>query len=273
MKLGLINSAFAQVGMDFEEGVRHTKEIGFDTIDIFTEAWDMPEAEQRHIRDISRKYELPIISLPVCSLGIADFNEPVRRFHVDRTKVSVDLAKTVGATNVLYVLGEYIWQREVIQPEDQWNWAVEGTREIGRHAHDQGIEIVVELEPFTLSIVNSVETMVRFLKEVDSPAVFANIDVSHVLLCGDAPTEIAKLKGLARHVHISDCDGKVHGDMPPGRGVVDFPAHLDEIRKLEMGGTMSIELEYSPEPDKIIEWVTEAYESTAQLMADAGLRA
>ena len=273
MKLGLINSAFAQVGMDFEEGVRHTKDIGFDTIDIFTEAWGMPETEQRTIRDISRKYELPIISLPVCSLGIADFNEPVRRFHVDRTKVFVDLAKVVGAVNVLYVLGEYIWQREVIQPEDQWNWAVEGTREIGQYAYDQGIEIVVELEPFTLSIVNSVETMVRFLKDVDSPAVFANIDVSHVLLCGDAPTEIAKLKNLAHHVHISDCDGKVHGDMPPGRGVVDFPAHLDEIRKLEMEGTMSIELEYSPEPEKIIEWVTEAYESTAKLMADAGLRA
>ena len=29
--------------------------------------------------------------------------------------------------------------------------------------------------------------MVRFLKDVDSPAVFANIDVSHVVLGGDAP--------------------------------------------------------------------------------------
>ena len=27
---------------------------------------------------------LPIISVPVCALGIADFNVPVRRFHVER---------------------------------------------------------------------------------------------------------------------------------------------------------------------------------------------
>jgi len=33
-----------------------------------------------------------------------------------------------------------------------------------------------------------------------------------------------------------------------------------------------VELEYSPEPDKIVEWVREAYGSTAALMRGAGLR-
>ena len=37
--------------------------------------------------------------------------------------------------------------------------------------------------------------------------------------------------------------------------------------------TISIELEYSPEPDRIVEWVAEAYEETAALMRAAGLRA
>ena len=47
MKLGLINSAFSQVGMDFEDGIRHAKEIGFDAIDIFTEAWQISDAEKK----------------------------------------------------------------------------------------------------------------------------------------------------------------------------------------------------------------------------------
>jgi D-psicose/D-tagatose/L-ribulose 3-epimerase len=272
MKLGLINSAFAQVGMDFEEGIRHTKEIGYDTVDIFTEAWEMPNAERERIREVCARYELPIVSLPVCSLGIADFNEPVRRFHVDRTKAFVDLARDVGAANVLYVMGEYLWQKEVIPPEAQWGWAVEGTREIGRYAQENGVEIVVELEPFRLSLVNNVEKMVRFIEEVDTPSVYANIDVSHVVLAGDPPSALADLRGLARHVHLSDCDGKVHGDLPPGRGVVDFPPYLEAIRELDIDGVVSIELEYSPEPEKIVEWVTEAYRSAARLMADAGLR-
>ncbi len=39
-----------------------------------------------------------------------------------------------------------------------------------------------------------------------------------------------------------------------------------------MDGAISIELEYSPEPEKIEEWVAEAYRETAKLLADAGLR-
>jgi sugar phosphate isomerase/epimerase len=53
---------------------------------------------------------------------------------------------------------------------------------------------------------------------------------------------------------------------------VDFEPYLREIKSLGLDGAMSIELEYSPEPDKIVEWVREAYEATDQLMQQAGLR-
>ena len=45
-----------------------------------------------------------------------------------------------------------------------------------------------------------------------------------------------------------------------------------EIKGLGIDGAMSIELEYSPEPDKIADWVREAYTATDRLMQDAGLR-
>jgi len=74
-------------------------------------------------------------------------------------------------------------------------------------------------------------------------------------------------------VHLSDCDGKVHGDLPPGRGVVPFEPYLREIKALELGDrTISIELEYSPEPKRIVEWVEEAYRETAKRMQQVGLR-
>jgi len=94
--------------------------------------------------------------------------------------------------------------------------------------------------------------MVRFIDDCDHEAVRANIDVSHLLLADVAPEELRRLKGKAIHCHISDCDGKKHGDLPPGRGVVPFEPYLKEIKDLGIDGTMSIELEYSPEPDKIL---------------------
>jgi sugar phosphate isomerase/epimerase len=130
----------------------------------------------------------------------------------------------------------------------------------------------MELEPFPLSLVNSVDSMVRFLDDVDHSALGANIDVSHLHLAKVAAPELQRLKGRAFHIHISDCDGSKHGDLPPGHGVVDFGPYLSEIAKLNMDGTMSIELEYSPEPDRIEEWVRDAFDSTATLMRQAGLR-
>lgn len=80
------------------------------------------------------------------------------------------------------------------------------------------------------------------------------------------------MKNKAIHVHISDCDGKVHGDLPPGRGIVKFPPYLHAIKDLQLEGAISIELEYSPDPDRIVEWVEEAYRETDRLMRLTGLR-
>jgi sugar phosphate isomerase/epimerase len=80
------------------------------------------------------------------------------------------------------------------------------------------------------------------------------------------------LKGRIGHVHLSDCDGKVHGDLPPGRGVVDFMPYLEELKASEFAGSVSIELEYSPEPDKIVDWVKEAYTETDRMMRELGIR-
>jgi sugar phosphate isomerase/epimerase len=116
------------------------------------------------------------------------------------------------------------------------------------------------------------ENMVRFLDDLKHPAVKANIDISHMVLSHTPPEALRALKGKATHVHISDCDGKVHGDLPPGRGAVDFLPYLREIKALDFPGSISLELEYSPEPDKITEWVAEAYSASDRLMREAGLR-
>jgi len=272
MKLGIINSAFQQAGVDTATGLRHISRIGFDCVDIFTEAVGIPQKEVKLVARTCDKLGLPVISLPVVSVGLVDFNEPVREFHIQRTKQFIDLAKTWGAKNVLLVLGEYIWQREVIPPAAQWQWGIETCRRLGDYADRRGVDIALELEPFRLSLLNSVDAMVRFVDECGHPRVRANIDVSHLVLSDTSPADLRKLKGRAIHVHISDCDGKVHGDLPPGRGVVKFAPYLQAIKELGINGVVSIELEYSPDPTRIVEWVEEAYRETAKLMDQVGLR-
>jgi len=272
MKLGLINSAWVQANRPTAYGLQMTKEIGFDSVDIFVDPLDIDIRERRLIKDECDRLELPIVSIACVAVGLIDFNPSVQRFHIERVKKYLDLAYEYQAKNVLLVLGEYIWNKEVIPPEEQWRTGVANCRQLGDYAANLGLRIALELEPFPLSLVNSVETMVRFLDDCNHEAVRANIDISHLLLAGVKPEELRLLKGRAIHVHISDCDGKKHGDLPPGRGVVPFEPYLKEIKDLDIDGAISIELEYSPEPEKIVEWVAEAYHETDRLMQKFNLR-
>ena len=112
---------------------------------------------------------MPVVATVCCALGHRRFQPPVRRFHVERFKKYLDLATNSRAKNPLLVLGEYIWQQEVIPPKEQWNWAVEHTQELGDYAMGLGLEIALELEPFQLSLVNDLDNMVRFIGDVDHP--------------------------------------------------------------------------------------------------------
>src|ERR687883_859070 len=167
MKLGLINSAWAQTGRDTAFGIRMTKEIGFDTIDIFADPLDMDIKERLLIKRECDRAGLPIVSIACVAVGLVDFNPSVQRFHLQRCRAYLDLAYEYEAKNLLLVLGEYIWQKEVIPPQEQWATGVENVRTLGRYAEDLGLEIALELEPFHLSLLNDVESMARFLDEAD----------------------------------------------------------------------------------------------------------
>jgi D-psicose/D-tagatose/L-ribulose 3-epimerase len=272
VKLGVINSAFYQAGIDTVTGLNHIARIGFDCVDIATEAVGISKQEIRRVARATDKLGLPVVSLPFTASGLIDFQKPVREFALDRCRQFIDLARSWGGSNILLVLGEYIWQREVIPPEAQWQWGLECCRRLGDYANKRKIDIALELEPFRLSLLNSVDAMVRFVDECDHERVRANIDISHLVLSDSGPAELHKLKGKAIHVHLSDCDGKVHGDLPPGRGVVKFGPYLQAIKDLKMEGVISVELEYAPDPARVVEWVAEAYRETARRMELVGLR-
>jgi len=155
MKLGLINSAWAQAGRDTSWGIQKTKELGFDTIDIFTDPLDIDIRERRLIKDECDRVGLPIVSICCVAVGLIDFNPSVQRFSIDRVKAYLDLAYEYQAKNVLLVLGEYIWAQEVIPPAEQWKTGVDNCRLLAEYAESLGVQIALELEPFPLSLLNT----------------------------------------------------------------------------------------------------------------------
>ena len=198
-----------------------------------------------------------------------------RAFAVKRVSAHIDFARRVGAGTLVLALGEYYWEHVVIPTKQMWGFAVDSLKQIGEYAAKQGVTIALEIEPFKESIFNTVDGLLSFLEDVACSAVKANVDCSHLWLMrkeGVRPEDIGKLRGRVAHVHFSDCNGEVHGDLPPGRGNTPLRTYLSNLKDAGFDGTISLELEYAPDPATIVEWVAEAYRETAKMMDELGVR-
>ena len=272
LELGMISSTWFGTGVDTEAGIRKAKEIGFDTYDIFEDPLDIDDATRKMIKDTCAEVGLPIRSVVCVAFGLVDFNPAVQRFTLDRIKAYIDQGAYFGARNILLVVGEYYWDGEVFPRTAIWDMAKDLVRQSGEYAQSKGLEVVLELEPFTEALLKDVHELARFVNEVGHSAVRANADISHLHLANSGVADVAELKGLIGHIHLSDCDGKVHGDMPAGMGVTPIKEYLQAIVATGYEGTVSIELEYAPEGTDIVAWAQRAYDGTAAIMTEIGVR-
>lgn len=276
MKLGIINSVFFGSDIDpYGDGLEEVKKMGFDTIDIYPADGEMSPEQLKNVRKLSKDLDLPIRAGVALIFGFFSPNKPVREFAKELGKKLIDYSAHMGAHNMLIVNGEYFWQLETGFDKDWiFGMAVEGTRALGEYAESLGLKIAVELEPFKMSIVNSIDSMDAFLSAIDMPnTVQANVDCSHLFLADIPPSEIQRLKGRIAHVHISDAIDQ-HGDLPPGRGKAPLQDYINELAKAGFDGSVSCELEWPPDPSRagIIAWAKEAGDATAALMKNAGVR-
>ena len=272
LELGMISSTWAGTKVGLEEGIRKTREIGFDSYDVFEDPLDIDDETREKIKTTCEEVGLPIRSVVCVAFGLTDFNPSVERFTMDRARAYIDQGAFLGARNLLLVIGEYFWDGEVFPNGAIWEMAVDRVRSLGEYARSKGLEVVIELEPFSQALVKDVDELARFIREVDHPAVKANADISHLHLSHASFEDVKKLEGMIGHIHLSDCDCETHGDLPAGRGVTPIKEYLQAIVDTGYSGTVSIELEYSPDPDRIVEWVEEAYRETARIMDEIGAR-
>jgi len=149
LELGMISSTWVGTKVGLEEGIRKTKEIGFDSYDIFEDPLDIDDATRQKIKDTCEDAGLPIRSVVCVAFGLVDFNPSVERFTMDRVRAYIDQGEFCGARNVLLVIGEYFWDGEVFPNEAIWDMAVERGRALGEYAGSKGLVVGIELEPFS----------------------------------------------------------------------------------------------------------------------------
>ena len=273
-KLGLIDSAWFGTEYEGRAGRQEAKTIGFDSLDLFIgfDPGRMTATERSaYVADVGAA-DLPANSLVCTCLGLSDFNPAVRSYHIERAKNVLDLAAQFPSVqNLCFVPGEYMFQRRLVPAEGEWKLVVEATQQVGRHAAERRLELAIELLPFEYAFIRTLEDMERFLDDVGLENVKATVDISHFWLMRIPPAALARLKGRIAQVHVSDCDGVNHGDLPPGRGNTPFGEYLSAIRDAGFAGEAAVELEFPPDSNRMRDWVAEAYTSTLKEMKAVGV--
>lgn len=155
MKLGCINSCWFGSDINYFEGLAKIKEIGYDTIDIDPD-FNFKSYDLKKIKEICKELELPIISMVSAYPEMIALQEHVRRYAINSYKKLIDMGVFLEAESLLVVLGEYIWEKNVIAPEVQWGYAVEAIKELSEYAAKCDMNVLVELEPFHYSLVKKI---------------------------------------------------------------------------------------------------------------------
>ncbi len=274
MELALVDAVWEGSAFEGRAGLEQAKRIGFDAVDVAFDPAGRPEADVDGLLADVRAVGLPVRSAICVSLGIGgDYNLSVQRFHVERAKDHVDLAVLLKASNVLLVIGEYIWQNEIIPASEQWAAAVRNVRDVAEYAQSSGVELALELEHWRYAFLNSIPRLVDFMDEVGIDACRANLDLNHLWAMKVEPAEIAALAGRISHAHISDCHGEVYENLPPGRGTAPLAEYLSALAGTGFDGALSLELGPPPEGEDVVAWVEEGHRATLALLDATGARA
>jgi sugar phosphate isomerase/epimerase len=121
-------------------------------------------------------------------------------------------------------------------------------RDGATYAHELGVRLALEpLNRYESDVVNNAEEGLALIEGVGLPALGLLLDTYHVNIeerSWTAPFGRLMLAGVLWHVHLGD-----NNRLPPGQGLIDFPAVIAALHEEGYSGYLSAELLALPDPD------------------------
>jgi len=179
--------------------------------------------------------------------GFTLLHADVEKAALARTRMIglIDFAATVGAP--LVTLGSFRGKLASVGDGGRERLAAL-LHEAASYAELQGVRLALEpLNRYEADLVNTSDQGLTFLDEVGHPALGLLLDTYHVNIEETSWTEPFRqimAAGRLWHVHLGD-----NNRLPPGRGLIDFPAIVQTLREIGYGGYLSAELLTRPDPD------------------------
>ncbi|MEM2904745.1 MAG: sugar phosphate isomerase/epimerase [Candidatus Bathyarchaeia archaeon] len=244
MRMGFASFSFPR-DTPIETVVNSVRKQGFQGLEL--NMWrgfqaDIARLSHSDIGRIKRLCDEAGLEIPAigCHEGYTSPNPAVRAEALQRTRRCIDAAAGVDVGIVITMSGSLQRGQSF---EQAWSLMVPAVAEVVDYASEHGITIA--FEPHVGLIVDSVDTMLRLLKEVPSRHLKMNFDGSQFAVRGwDVPALVRRTAEHIVYTHLKDTRGIVPNFefLIPGEGDFDIKAFLVALRQVGYEGYVTTEI-------------------------------
>ena len=276
LKVGMFTSGYQRNPL--EHCFMDAKEYGYDYIELWggrphAYAPDLKAGDINEVRRLIEKYEMPVLGYtPEHNAYPYNYmigSEAQRRDAVDYLKLSLEMAKEMGAEFVLTstAKGGYLATYDQL-----WSRLEKNIQELGDYAAKLEIKLVVEaLTPYESNFFTRANDLVELFRRVDNPYVVGMCDIVPPFVQHESiMAYFDKLGNKMDHMHIIDGENGSDTHMIPGEGNIPIKEMLYEMKRIGYDKTATLELvtNYINEPRF---YAKRAIDNMRELMAEAGI--
>lgn len=276
LKVGMFTSGYQRNPL--EHCFMDAKEYGYDYIELWggrphAYAPDLKAGDINEVRRLIEKYEMPVLGYtPEHNAYPYNYmigSEAQRRDAVDYLKLSLEMAKEMGAEFVLTspANGGYLATYDQL-----WSRLEKNIQELGDYAAKLEIKLVVEaLTPYESNFFTRANDLVELFRRVDNPYVVGMCDIVPPFVQHESiMAYFDKLGNKMDHMHIIDGENGSDTHLIPGEGNIPIKEMLYEMKRTGYDKTATLELvtNYINEPRF---YAKRAIDNMRELMAEAGI--
>ena len=276
LKVGMFTSGYQRNPL--EHCFMDAKEYGYDYIELWggrphAYAPDLKAGDINEVRRLIEKYEMPVLGYtPEHNAYPYNYmigSEAQRRDAVDYLKLSLEMAKEMGAEFVLTspANGGYLATYDQL-----WSRLEKNIQELGDYAAKLEIKLVVEaLTPYESNFFTRANDLVELFRRVDNPYVVGMCDIVPPFVQHESiMAYFDKLGNKMDHMHIIDGENGSDTHMIQGEGNIPIKEMLYEMKRIGYDKTATLELvtNYINEPRF---YAKRAIDNMRELMAEAGI--
>lgn len=255
MRLKLACQEHLIPGDDLVSKWKVASSAGFDGIELHGHG-DL--AFEKRLEELMRARDAGVVMPTVCVIMdhfIGDFDEARRRDALDNMKSLLSVIAEIGGYGAITPASYGMFSTRLPpyhsprSPEKDREVLMEGLTELGAHAAESGVFVLVEpLNRYEDHMLNSLAHASELCAAVGSDAVRVMGDLFHMNMEEDDVAEsIRAARGHLAHIHLADSN-REH----PGTGHVDFGAALSALGEIGFDGWMAMECGLRGEPQRVL---------------------